>query len=163
MKTKKSKRIFKKEFFITLFFKQNKWHRYGVLKHTLAVAFHALKAKKFRFIPAALLHDIGKPHVAFQTPKDKLTKEYSFHNHEEVSYHIIKNWKVSEYTKKLVRYHYLIRGMQKSKERNLIGKYNRMKRSYDRLDNDFIKELELFMHFDDLAKKSFFITKKEMN
>ena len=80
---------------------------------------------------------------------------YSFHNHEELSYQIIKNWKISTYTKNLVRYHYLIRGMEKAKERNQMGKYKRMKRSYDKLDSSFINELELFMKFDDLAKKSF--------
>ncbi len=35
------------------------------------------------------------------------------------------------------------------------GKYKRMKRSYDKLDSSFINDLELFMKFDDLAKKSF--------
>jgi hypothetical protein len=163
MKTKKSRRIFKKEFFITLLFKQNKWHKYGVLKHTLAVVFHVLKAKKYRMIPSALLHDIGKPLVAFQTPKDKLTKEYSFYNHEEISYQLIKNWKISDYTKNLVRYHYLIRGMQKALERDQIGRYKRMKRAYDSLDEHFIEELKLFMYFDDLAKISFFTSKTVMN
>lgn len=152
----KSKRILKKEFFITLLSKQNKWHKYGVLKHTIAVAFHAFKAKKYRMIPAAFLHDVGKPFVAFQTEKDKITKEYSFHNHEEISYHIIKKWKVSSYTKKLVRYHYLIRGMQKAQEKNDIGKYNRMKRIFDSLEESFVEELKLFMYFDDLAKERFF-------
>lgn len=106
-------------------------------------------------IPAAILHDIGKPIIAFQDEKDKTKGEYSFHNHEEVSYQIIKNWKISAYTKKLVRYHYLIRGMSKAKKKNQIGKYNRMRRSYDKLDSTFKKELKLFMKFDDLAKKSF--------
>jgi len=106
-------------------------------------------------IPAAVLHDIGKPIIAFQDEKDKTTGEYSFHNHEELSYQIIKNWKISTYTKNLVRFHYLIRGMSKAKQRNQIGKYKRMKRSYDSLDDNFRKELKLFMKFDDLAKKSF--------
>ena len=110
-------------------------------------------------LPAAFLHDIGKPYIAFQDEKDKLTKEYSFHNHEEMSYHIIKNWKVSEYTKKLVRYHYLIRGMQKGQEKNHIQRYNRMKRAFDKLDENFIEELKLFMKFDDMGKISFFKTK----
>jgi CRISPR/Cas system-associated endonuclease Cas3-HD len=156
MKTKNKKRILKKEFFITLFFKQNKWHKFGVLVHTLAVVFHIIKSKKYKMIPAGFLHDIGKPYVAFQDEKDKITNEYSFHNHEEISYQIIKNWKVSEYTKKLVRYHYLIRGMQKAKDRNNIERYNRMKRAFDSLNSNFIKDLKLFMHFDDLGKKSFF-------
>ena len=155
----KTKRILKKEFFTTLFIKQNKWHRFGVLFHTLAVVFHVFKAKEYKMLPAAFLHDIGKPYVAFQDEKDKLTKEYSFHNHEEISYHIIKNWKVSEYTKKLVRYHYLIRGMQKGQEKNHIQRYNRMKRAFDKLDENFIEELKLFMKFDDMGKISFFKTK----
>ena len=148
----KIKRIFRKEFFITLFIKQNNYHRYGVLGHTLSLVYHALKSKRYDMICAGLLHDIGKPIIAYQDEKDKTTGEYSFHNHEEISYQIIKNWKISVFTKKLVRYHYLIRGMQKAKEKNDIGKYNRMKRYYEKLDEDFIKELKVFMKFDDLAK-----------
>ena len=155
----KRKRILKKEFYITLFIKQNKWHRFGVLLHTLAVVFHIFKAKKYKMIPAAFLHDIGKSYVAFQDEKDKITNEYSFHNHEEISYHIIKNYRVCEYTKKLVRYHYLLRGMQKALEKNHMARYSRMKRAYDRLDEDFIYDLKLFMKFDDLGKMSFFETK----
>lgn len=153
------KRILKKEFFITLFIKQNKWHKFGVLLHTLAVVFHTFKAKKYKMIPAAFLHDIGKPYVAFQDENDKITNEYSFYNHEEISYHIIKNYRVCEYTKKLVRYHYLLRGMQKAQEKNHLGRYFRMKRSFDSLDEDFICDLKLFMKFDDLGKMSFFETK----
>ena len=155
----KRKRILKKEFYITLFIKQNKWHKFGVLLHTLAVVFHTFKAKKYKMIPAAFLHDIGKPYVAFQDEKDKITNEYSFHNHEEISYHIIKNYRVCEYTKKLVRYHYLLRGMQKALEKNHIARYSRMKRAYESLDEDFIYDLKLFMKFDDLGKMSFFETK----
>ena len=110
-------------------------------------------------IPAGFLHDIGKPYVAFQDEKDKITNKYSFHNHEEISYHIIKNWKISSYTKNLVRYHYLLRGMQKAKEKNHLGRYNRMKRTFDKLDISFVEELELFMKFDDLGKISFLKTK----
>ena len=155
----KRKRILKKEFFITLFIKQNKWHKFGVLLHTLAVVFHTFKAKKYKMIPAAFLHDVGKPYVAFQDENDKITNEYSFHNHEEISYHIIKNWKVSPYTKNLVRYHYLLRGMQKAKEKNHLGRYNCMKRNFDSLDEEFVSDLELFMKFDDLGKISFLKTK----
>ncbi|WP_121626207.1 HD domain-containing protein [Poseidonibacter antarcticus] len=149
------KRIFRKEFFITLFVKQNNWHKYSVFNHTLALVVHTIKHKQYRMIPAAFLHDIGKPVIAYQDEKDKITGEYSFHNHEELSYQIIKNWKISSYTKNLVRYHYLIRGMSKAKQKNQLGKYKRMKRSYDSLDKTFTKELKLFMKFDDLAKKSF--------
>ena len=155
----KTKRILKKEFFITLFFKQNKWHKFGVLLHTFAVVFHIIKSKKYKMIPAGFLHDIGKPYVAFQDEKDKITNEYSFHNHEEISYHIIKKWRVSPYTKNLVRYHYLLRGMQKALEKNQMARYSRMKRAYESLDEDFICDLKLFMKFDDLGKMSFFETK----
>lgn len=152
----KTKRILKKEFYITLFLKQNKWHRFSVLVHTLAVVIHTFKAKNYKMIPAAFLHDIGKPFSAFQDEKDKQTGEYSFHNHEELSYYLIKNWRVSSYTKNLVRYHYLLRGMQKAKQREQIGKYNRMKRAFDRLDKNFIEDLKLFMKYDDMAKESLF-------
>ena len=155
----KRKRILKKEFYITLFIKQNKWHKFGVLVHTLAVVFHTFKAKKYKMIPAAFLHDVGKPYVAFQDENDKITNEYSFHNHEEISYHIIKNYRVCEYRKKLVRYHYLLRGMQKALEKNHIARYSRMKRAYESLDEDFIYDLKLFMKFDDLGKMNFFETK----
>ena len=155
----KLKRVLKKEFYITLFIKQNKWHRYGVLLHTFAVAFLILKAKEYKMLAAAFLHDIGKPYVAYQNEKDKITNEYSFHNHEEMSYQIIKKWKISSYTKNLVRYHYLLRGMQKAREKNHFGRYNRMKRAFDKLDISFVEELELFMKFDDLGKISFLKTK----
>lgn len=151
----KLKRVFRKEFFITMFLKQNKWHKYCVLKHTFAVAFHVLKEKRYKMLAAALLHDIGKPICAFQDEKDVLTGEYSFHNHEEFSYQIIKKWKISSYTKNLVRYHYLIRAMSKSKEKNQISKYRRLKRTYDQLDENFKKDLNIFMQIDDLGKKSF--------
>ena len=39
----KRKRVLKKEFFITLLIKQNKWHRFGVLVHTLALVVHLIK------------------------------------------------------------------------------------------------------------------------
>lgn len=113
----KLKKIFRKEFFITLFLKQNNYHKFGVLLHSLALVKHAIKYKQYKMIPAGILHDIGKPIIAFQDEKDKTTGEYSFHNHEELSYQIIKNWKISSYTKNLVRYHYLIRGMAKAKEK----------------------------------------------
>jgi hypothetical protein len=76
-----------------------------------------------------------------------------------MSYQIIKKWKISSYTKNLVRYHYLLRGMQKAREKNHFGRYNRMKRAFDKLDGSFVEELELFMKFDDLGKISFLKTK----
>ena len=39
-----------------------------------------------------------------------------------------------------------------AKKRNQVGKYNRMKKFYDKLDDKFIEELKLFIKFDDLAK-----------
>ena len=146
-------RIFRKEFFITLFIKQNKWHRYSVLVHTLMLVFHAIKAKKYKMITAGFLHDIGKPILAYQGENDKLTGQYSFTNHEEISYQLIKNIPfISKYTKELVRYHFLIRGMEISKRKGYEGRYRRMKRIYDGLDEAFVEELKLFMKFDDLAK-----------
>ena len=72
-----------KAFWITLFWRQNKHHKYSVFAHTLAVCYQVLKDKNFKMLMAALLHDIGKPFSAFQDENDVLTGEYSFHNHEE--------------------------------------------------------------------------------
>ncbi|WP_323595020.1 hypothetical protein [Aliarcobacter butzleri] len=72
----KLKRVFRKEFFITLFLKQNKYHRFGVLLHTLALVKNTIKYKNYKMIAAAFLHDIGKPIIAFQDEKDKITGEY---------------------------------------------------------------------------------------
>ena len=49
--------------------------------------------------------------------------------------------------------------MQKAKEKNHLGRYNRMKRNFDSLDEEFVSDLELFMKFDDLGKISFLKTK----
>ena len=142
-----------KTFFITLFIKQNSHHRYGVLLHTLALVAHIIRARRFKMLLAALLHDIGKPLVAFQDANDIRNDEYSFLNHEEISYQLIKRWPISDYTKNLVRYHYLIRGMSKALEKNNVSRYQRQKRLYDRLDEDFKRDLAFFMCCDDLAKK----------
>ena len=149
----KATRIFRKEFFITLFIKQNKWHRYSVLVHTLMVVYHAVKAKQYKMITAGLLHDIGKPVLAYQGENDRLTGQYSFTNHEEISYRLIKKVPfISDYTKNLVRYHFLIRGMDISKRKGYDGRYKRMRRIYDSLDESFVDDLKLFLEFDDLAK-----------
>lgn len=148
------KKILRKEFFITLFIKQNNYHRYGVLGHTLKLFWLLLKDKHYDKLTAALLHDTGKPLIAYQDEKDKTTGEYSFHNHEEISYQVVKRWKfLSTETKNLIRYHYMIRGMQKAKEKNQLGKYNRMKRTWDKLDTPQKESIALFMRYDDLAKK----------
>ena len=104
-------------------------------------------------IPACLLHDIGKPMVAFQDEKDVLCGTYSFTYHEEASYQVIKDCPlISPYTKMLVRNHYLLRGMQKAKEKGLYGRYKRMRRIYDRLTPKEVKDLEIFQGIDDLGK-----------
>jgi len=147
------KRIFRKEFFITLFIKQNKWHRYSVLGHTVRVAYYAFKDKQYKMIPAAFLHDIGKPVIAFQDEEDKLSNEYSFTNHEEISYQLIKNIPfISDYTKQLVRYHFLIRGKEIAKRKGKQGRCNRLNRIFNNLNNDMQKDLEIFIVFDDKAK-----------
>jgi len=147
-------RIFRKEFFITLFIKQNKWHRYSVLGHTLMLVYQAIKAKEYKMITAGFLHDIGKPILAYQGENDKQIGQYSFTNHEEVGYQLIKKIPfISDYTKKLVRYHFLIRGMEISKRKGYEGKYRRMRRIYEGLDEKFVKDLKIFIEFDDLAKK----------
>ena len=146
-------RIFRKEFFITLFIKQNKWHRYSVLVHTLMVVYYAVKAKQYKMITAGLLHDIGKPVLAYQGENDRLTGQYSFTNHEEIGYQMIKKVPfISDYTKNLVRYHFLIRGMDIAQRKGYEGRYRRMKRIYDSLDESFVEDLKLFLKFDDLAK-----------
>ena len=103
-------KITSKIFLETLFIKQNKWHRYGVLLHTLKVVYGVLKAKDYRFLASALFHDIGKPSVAYRDEEDMITGEYSFTDHEERSYQIVKNWFfLSDWTKQIIRYHYIIR------------------------------------------------------
>ena len=54
----------------------------------------------------------------------------------------------------MVRYHYLIRGMEKAKEKSQLGKHHRMKKSYESLDQAVIDDLRLFLKFDDMAKKN---------
>lgn len=152
----KLNRIFRKPFFVTLFLRQNKYHKYGVLLHTIGVFINLLKAKEYKMLPAALLHDIGKPLIAHQTKEDILNNEYSFHNHEEISYKIIRNWNISTYTKNLVRYHYLLRNLEKTLQKKQISKHNRLKKIYNKLDKNFIKDLKTFMIFDDIAKTKIF-------
>ena len=87
-----------------------------VFLHTIRVAYYAFAHGDFKMLPTAFLHDIGKPLVAYQKEEDIALNEYSFTDHEEKSYEVIKKWRfVSDYTKQLVRYHYLIRDMSKHK------------------------------------------------
>ena len=66
----KTNKVFSKPFLRSLFWKQNKHHRHGVLLYTLRVAWYTLKHGDFKMIPAVLLHDIGKPFSAYQKPED---------------------------------------------------------------------------------------------
>jgi len=101
---------------------------------------------------AALLHDIGKPSVAYQKSEDIQHAEYSYTDHEERSYQIIKNWFfISEYTKQIVRYHYLIRDIKKSKTENL-QRYKEKKAIWDSLSEQIQEDLKRFIVYDDLGK-----------
>ncbi len=146
-------KIFSKPFLDSLFFTQNKWHQHGVLWHTLRVVYYTLKYGDFKMLPAALLHDIGKPFVAFKKDEeDREFDEWSFTDHEERSYQIIKEWTlIGSYTKDLVRYHYLIRDLKKSKKED-PQRYVKKRLIWDALENDFKKDLERFLHYDDLGK-----------
>ena len=114
--------VFSKSFLKSLFFVQNKWHEHGVLVHTLRVLYNILKAREFKFFAAGILHDIGKPFCAYKKDDEDIEfKEYSFTDHEERSYEIIKDWAfISDFTKNVVRYHYLIRDIAKSKDEDLL-------------------------------------------
>ncbi len=136
----------------SLLFIQNDWHQHGVLVHTLRVAYYCLKARDWKLFPAALLHDIGKPSVAYQKSEDIEFGEYSFSDHEERSYEIIKNWFfIGEYTKLIVRYHYLIRDIKKSKIENSL-RYEEKKAIWESLNEDMQKDLARFLVYDDLGK-----------
>ena len=137
----------------SLFFTQNKWHQHGVLLHTLRVVYYTLKAGEFKMFAAALFHDIGKPSTAFvKDDEDREFNEYSFTDHEERSYQIIKNWSfLSDYTKDLVRYHYLIRDIKKSKTEDL-ERYALKQAIWDSLDAEMHEELRRFLVYDDRGK-----------
>lgn len=142
-----------KAFWKTLLYKQNKYHHHGVFVHTLKVVYSVIKAKDYKFLAAAILHDIGKPFVAYQDEEDKITGEYSFTDHEEKSFQIIQNWPfVSNYTKKLVRFHYIIRDMKKSLEKDRILRYKRLKEMFHTLEEDFVEDIKKFQKHDDYAK-----------
>ena len=87
--------------------------------------------------------------------------EYSFTDHEEKSYEIIKRWPfVSDYTKTLVRYHYLIRDIQKSETKD-PERHTAKKAIWDRLDTGMQEDLKRFLKYDDLGKGKMYKTKKE--
>lgn len=149
----KNNSFFSREFLESLFLIQNKWHQHGVLVHTLRVTYYALKAGDFKFFAAGLLHDIGKPFTAYKKDAEDIEYgEYSFTDHEEKSYQIIKDWFfISDYTKQIVRHHYLIRDLIKSKKEDL-SRYDSKKKIWDLLDLDIKKDLERFLLYDDLGK-----------
>lgn len=145
--------FFSKAHFMSLFFVQNKWHQHGVLLHTLRVLYHVIKARDFRFFAAALLHDIGKPSTAYKKDEeDREFGEYSFTDHEERSYQIIENWFfISDYTKQIVRYHYLLRDIKKSKTEDK-SRYDIKIKIWDKLNKNLQEDLAVFLRYDDLGK-----------
>lgn len=137
---------------VTALWKQNAWHKHGVIVHTLRVCYEVAKSGHYRMLAGALLHDIGKPLVAFQKPNDIKRGEYSFTDHEEASYQVIKNWRfVSDYTKEIVRYHYLIRDMDLGLKKN-NGRYEPKKAIWDTLTPEMQADLEIFIKCDDAGK-----------
>ncbi len=149
----KDNKIFSKPFLDALFCTQNKWHQHGVLMHTLRVVYYTVKHKDFKLLPAALLHDIGKPFVAFKKDQEDWDfDEWSFTDHEERSYQLIKDLPfISAYTKDIVRYHYLIRDIKKSKQEDL-QRYYQKKAIWDSLDSAMQEDLQRFLRYDDLGK-----------
>lgn len=145
-----------KAFFVTMFIKQNKHHAHSVLGHTVKVTWELIKKGRWDLVPAGILHDIAKPLSAYQDARDieEGLGFYSFTNHEVFGYHMIKNWPISDYTKNIVRYHYLIRGMHKARLRDNQPKLRRLKRIWNKLDDDFKDDLAAFMVADDLGKKA---------
>ena len=145
--------VLSKPFWCSLLFVQNKWHQHGVFLHTLRVIFYTLKARQYKMFGVALLHDFGKPYTAFvKDEEDVEYGEYSFTDHEERSYQIIKNWSfISEYTKNMVRYHYLIRDIKKSLTEN-HARYEEKKKIWDSLSSDMHEDLKLFLQYDDQGK-----------
>lgn len=150
-----------KDFFTAMFIKQNKYHAHSVLGHTVKVAYHLIRKGRWDLVPAGILHDIAKPLSAYQDADDIAEgKGYlSFTNHEVFGYHILKDcpsWLISDYTKNIVRHHYLIRGMYKAKKKGNYAKYRRLRRIWDKLDKTFKADLGTFMAADDEGKKSWF-------
>ena len=146
-------KILSRAFLDSLLFTQNKWHKHGVLVHTLRVTYYAIKAEGLKFLAAGLLHDVGKPFTAWKKDEeDRKFDEWSFTDHEERSYQIIKDWPfISEYTKKIVRYHYLIRDIKKSKTED-YERYIAKQAIWDTLDAKMHEDLRRFLLYDDAGK-----------
>ncbi len=156
------------DMFITVFWRQNTWHKHGVLMHTIGVTLSVLKDKDYKMLSAALLHDVGKPSCAIRD-EDKDTLSYSFHFHEEKSYQMIKNIGfISDYTKNLVRWHYLLRGKHKSLQKyhktgdNFhLQEHERQKNIWENLDENFQNDLKKFLIHDDTGKNISNLFKKD--
>ena len=146
-------RIISKPFIVTLFVKQNRHHKHSVLGHTLKVAYSAIKMKQYRFIVPALFHDVGKPFSAYQDSGDQLEGTYSFTNHEELSWHIVKRWDfLSDWTKNVIRHHYLIRDMYLCKQKGKHARLKRIQKRWDKLSPELKDDLLLFLRIDDAGK-----------
>jgi|SaaInlV_120m_DNA_4_1040238.scaffolds.fasta_scaffold60479_1 hypothetical protein len=152
-----------KQKLITTIWKQNEHHKHGVFMHTLKVTWWIIKDRNFKMFAAWLLHDIWKPFVSTRDGTEKLS--YSFHFHEEESYQIIKNWPIiSDYTKRLVRDHYLIRWRGKAKEKSIDMKRTKKDREFrndvyieqenrwSEHSEEFKNDLILFLRYDDYGK-----------
>ncbi len=145
--------VFSYIFWHSLLIKQNRHHKYGVLLHTFKVTLAVIKAKDYKFIASALLHDIAKPFVAYIDEKKEDGYGYSFTDHEEKSYLIIKNWFfLSDWTKDIVRYHYIIRDISKCKDKKNLIRLERLEQSWAILDEEFIAYLHTFLKYDDFGK-----------
>ena len=143
-------------FWKALLYRQNNYHAHGVFLHSVLVVYHLFKLKQYKMLMAGVLHDISKPIVAKPDAKDieRGFGELSFTSHEEMGFQTIKNWSfISDYTKEIVRYHYLIRGMGKAKQKGEMAKYRRLKRVWDGLSLEMKSDLGFFLKADDLAKK----------
>ena len=147
-------KILSKPFLISLFWKQNEHHRHGVFMHTVKVIYNCIKGGRLDFVPAAILHDIGKPYTANQRKQeDVLAGTYSFDNHEELSWYMIRKCPhLSDKTKQLIRWHYLIRGMDKAKAKGQSLKYNRLLKKWNGLSSEMKADLQQFKLFDDAGK-----------
>ncbi len=145
--------VFSYIFWHSLLIKQNRHHKYGVLFHTFKVTLAVIKSKDYKFIASALLHDIAKPFVTYIDEKKEDGYGYSFTDHEEKSYLIIKNWFfLSDWTKDIVRYHYIIRDISKCEEEGKLERLARLQKSWDSLDDKFIEELRVFIVYDEYGK-----------
>ena len=153
MSVKIKNSVFSFPFWHSLVWVQNKYHQHGVFVHTIRVVWELFKAKHHTMLLAGLLHDIGKPFVAYKKDEEDVTfGEYSFTDHEEMSYNLIKKLPfISSYTKNLVRYHYLIRDIKKSKTEDL-QRYRKKQAVWEHLDGEFCNDLVLFLECDDKAK-----------